>query len=141
MGAKIEVVNIEGKSPIDLVPESLVSSEWTELLTAGRKRDKRVRKEKTIESPVEAPPAKRIRISRRSSVNPDDGLEEIIDVSALSPTASTPEEGGLLKSVGIISNDALIKEILDNKTFTHHSMVCTGGDFNCCSKSREISRV
>jgi hypothetical protein len=125
IGAVREVVNVEGKSPIDLVPESLASVEWNSLLTGGRKRDKRARKEKAVESPIQPPPAKRIRISRRSSVDMKISLENdvIVDVSNLSPTASSPEDG-LLKSVGIISNDTLIKDILDNKTYTHHSMVC-----------------
>jgi hypothetical protein len=121
-GAKREVVNVEEKSPIDLVPESVKSAEWTTLLAGARRPNKRARKEKVVENVIQAPAAKRIRTSRRSSVNPSDS--EDIDVSALSPTMSSPGATGLLKSVGIISNETLIKEILDNKTFTHHSLVC-----------------
>lgn len=44
------------------------------------------------------------------------------------PTTAVTSEGGnnhaesMLKSVGIISNDTLVKQVLDNKTFTHHAM-------------------
>jgi hypothetical protein len=69
-------------------------------LTAGRKR--------SYENII-LPPAKRQRSPIQYGHRPEYRRGYWCGIAS-------PEETGLLKSVGIISNDALIKEILDNKT-------------------------
>ncbi|KAL3899930.1 MAG: hypothetical protein SGCHY_001696 [Lobulomycetales sp.] len=154
-GAQLQVANVEGKTPLDLVPPSVgygSASEWKELLSSSRRSSgKRARQSASIsgqeslegnfkDTPA-SPPAKRSRPSRRSAAaaataiktSPEELLgsgeeEENVDVEGKTPTTAVTSEGGnnhaesMLKSVGIISNDTLVKQVLDNKTFTHHAM-------------------